>query len=87
MDLRHALHQLPRQVPTAETYIKKSGLNALMAGELGDLMDIPVGSREVCQTEMAWRMRGELSDAAALRNVLHNLRPCPNRKGSATVTA
>ena len=85
MNLRHPLRQLLRQVTPAEMYIKKSGLDALMARKLGDLMKVPVGSREISQTKMPRSMCGELSDTAPLRNALHDLRPCPNGDGSAPI--
>ncbi len=67
MYLGHTCGELRGQVPTAEVDIEQGGLNAAMAGEGRNLVDVPAGARKVGQTEMAQRVRAESLDLGTSR--------------------
>jgi hypothetical protein len=50
-----------------------------MAGECGDLVDVPSGTSEVRQTEMAKRVCAESLDLSSPREFEDDLRPTPDR--------
>ena len=51
------------EVPATEMDIEQCGLNAAMAGECRDLVDVPACASKVSQTEMAERVCCESFDA------------------------
>jgi|GEM_PF-2946467 len=53
MDMSHARRELPREIAATEMDIEQRRLDAAMAGEGGDLMDVPTGARKINQTEMS----------------------------------
>jgi hypothetical protein len=58
--------------------IEQCGLNAAMAGESSDLVDVPTCARKVRQTEMAQRVRTESLDLGTSRELEDHLRPAPD---------
>lgn len=49
----HAARELARQVTGAEVDIEQCALQAAMSREAGNLVRIPAGAREICETEVA----------------------------------
>ena len=64
MNLSHACRQLRGQVSSAEVDVEQRGLNAAVAGEGGNLVDVPPSARQIGQAEMTERARAESLDAA-----------------------
>lgn len=77
MDLRHALRQLRGQLSSAEVDIQESGLDASMAGERCDFLNVPICSREVGQAQVPGGVRSELRDIGAVRDSFDYLGPRP----------
>ena len=61
--------------------VEQGGLNAAMAGEGRNLVDVPAGARQIGETEMAQGVRTESFDTGAPRNAENDLRPTPDRDG------
>ena len=85
--LGHTCCELRRQVPAAQVDIKQCCLNAAMAGECSNLMDVPACASEVCQTEMAQGVSAEPFDMSTPRESEHHLRPTPDGDRLGVVTA
>ena len=79
MELGHTGIELCRQVAPAEMNVVERGLNTSMAGELGNLMQLPTGLSQIRQTEMAEGVGGQAMDCGPVSNALNDFRPCPDR--------
>jgi hypothetical protein len=85
--LGHTCRELRRQIPAAQVDIEKRCLDAAMAGECRNLVDVPAGTSKVGQTEMAQRVRAEPFNMSASREFEYHLRPTPDRDRFGVITA
>ncbi len=64
---------LPGQFSAAQVDVAEGGLNTAMPGVRRDLMNIPTGTGQIGQAEVAQRMRTELGNAGLVGNHLNRL--------------
>ena len=81
------LRNLRGQFAAAEMDVDQSGAGVAMAGEAGNLVQLPPGPSEVSEAKMAEGMGAQLWQASAAREGVHYLRPCPEAQRFAWITA
>jgi hypothetical protein len=85
VNLCHAFSQFQGQFATAQVDVEEGCLNATVPGESGDLMNIPLRSCQIRQAQVARTVSGELRNATACRDPLHDFGPCPYRNRPAAI--
>ncbi len=85
MNSRHGTFEPFCQVSCAQMQIQKSGLEALVAGKVGDILQIPSSSREVCQAEVPESVGAEFRQLSPKRDTANHFGPSPLRDGLACI--
>jgi hypothetical protein len=67
MNVTHAPCELLRQIMARKRNVDQGGGWVAMAGALGNLVQIPAGSREVCKAKVAKGVGGELREIGLQR--------------------
>ena len=73
MNRRHPVFQLIRQIASAEMNILEGRFKTAVARELGNVMQFPASPGQVCEAQMAERVRRELVNTGPRRNPFDDL--------------
>jgi len=79
MHFGHSASKLDREVTATQMNVKCGCLDTPVTRKGRDLMDVPVGSRQIGQTQMPQRMRSKPWQVASLGYTCNYLGPRPDR--------